>query len=219
MLKLIGADVCPFVQRVRLALHEKGLTFDYTAIDLRNKPDWYHEKLPTGRVPLLEHNQVRLWESSIICEYLEDAFPEPALLPDSPGPRARARLWIDWTSLKLVPAFYALLTGQEEQPDKLPGMLRKLEQEAFQGGDWLMGAKLTLVDLELYPWIERWDVLSHYRGLEFPAELSRLTSWRERMKQRDSVVDTANSPDYYVELYAHYAGGRSAYISGTAGQS
>src|SRR5687768_13624731 len=112
-LKLYGANVCPFVHRVRLAMAEKGLKPDYVAIDLRHKPDWYDEVMPSGKVPLLQHEGHRTWESAIVCEYLEECFPEPPLLPREPAARAQARLWIDWASNHLVPLFYKLLKSQD----------------------------------------------------------------------------------------------------------
>lgn len=208
-LKLFGANVCPFVHRVRLALAEKGLEHEYVAIDLRNKPDWYHDVLPSGKVPLLEHQGNRVWESAIVCEYLEEAFPQPALLPSDPGARAQARLWIDWASNSFVPAYYKLLKSQEpdEHPrlrEELLGVLGKLDTE-LEGRAWLLGERLSLADLELYPWFERLPVLEHYRDFTVPAELSNLQAWRHALASRPSVSRIAEEPTFYIEQYRGYA--------------
>lgn len=209
-MKLYGANVCPFVHRTRLVLAEKGLEHEYVAIDLRNKPDWYHEVLPTGKVPLLEHNGYRIWESAIVCEYLEDAFPDKPLLPSEPGPKAGARIWIDWVSSSFVPLYYKLLKAQspQEQADhttELVTALEKLENEGFEDGPWIHGQQISLVDLETYPWFERWPVLSHYRDFEIPSRFEKLWAWVKRMQERESVKSIAVDPDFYIQQYKHYA--------------
>ena len=208
-LKLYGANVCPFVHRARLALAEKGLEYEYVAVDLRNKPDWYHDVLPTGQVPLLEHQGNRVWESAIVCEYLEECFPLPALLPKDPGARAKARLCIDWTSGTLVPLFYRLLKGQnlEERQghkDALMAALEKLDAE-LEGQPWLLGDDLSLADLELYPWFERWPVLEHYRGFPVSPALRNLRRWRETLAQRPAVAGIAERPEFFIQEYRTYA--------------
>jgi glutathione S-transferase len=208
-LKLYGANVCPFVHRARLALAEKGLEYEYVAIDLRDKPDWYDRVLPSGKVPLLEHAGNRVWESAVVCEYLEESFPTPALLPSDPGARARARIWIDWSSSALVPAFYKLLKSQDSAQcdslkSELRGVLQKLE-DALAAGPWLLGERLTLADLETYPWFERWPVLEHYRDFPLPSGLPNLARWREAMAGRPAVSAIAEPGDFYIEQYRVYA--------------
>ncbi len=208
-LKLYGANVCPFVHRARLALAEKGLEHEYVAIDLRNKPDWYHQVLPTGKVPLLEHQGNRIWESAIVCEYLEEAFPQPALLPQQPGGRAEARIWVAWTGDVLVSLYYRLLREQDASAwdthkAELRTALEKLDS-TLANGPWLLGDQLTLADLELYPWFERWAVLEHYRAFPVPAELSNLTRWIAELAKRPAVAAIAEKPEFYIDLYRSYA--------------
>lgn len=210
-MKLYGANVCPFVHRVRLVLAEKNLEHEYVNIDLYNKPDWYHDVLPTGKVPLLEHDGHRLWESSIVCEYLEEAFPEHPLMPAKPGPRAEARILLESASSSFVPLFYKLLRAQQAEQQQqfereLGEALAKLESQAFQTCDeWLYGSSLSLVDLEVYPWIERWCVLEHYRGVKFPPGLSKLSAWKERMAARVTVAQLKQPDQFFIDQYVHYA--------------
>lgn len=209
-MKLYGADVCPFVHRARLALLEKELEFEYVNIDLRDKPDWYYEVLPTGKVPLLEDGEARVWESAIVCEYLEDAYPEKSLMPSSARERAQVRLWIDWASNELIPAYYQLLTEQEgerqhELRQKVTGLLFKLDREAFQDGPFLVGDSLTLADIGLYPWFDRWVVLQHYRNFLLPTKAEKVAAWQRMMSERESARATTMPAGYLIEQYAHYA--------------
>src|SRR3954465_10252963 len=83
--------------KVRVVLSEKGLAWADRNLELLNfehlRPE-YLRLNPNGVVPTLVHDGRVVLESSIICEYLEDAFPAPALLPSDPYGRARARVWL-----------------------------------------------------------------------------------------------------------------------------
>jgi glutathione S-transferase len=107
--ELISAEVCPFAQRTRLALMEKGVPFALTEIDLEAKPGWFLEVSPYDKVPVLRCDDQVVWESAVINEYIEEVFPEPALLPRDPYGRALARIWIDFANVTFVPLFYKLL--------------------------------------------------------------------------------------------------------------
>src|SRR5882724_5842121 len=75
-LTLISHKLCPYVQRAVIALTEKGVPFERVDIDLANKPDWFLKISPLGKVPVLvvrnERGDVALFESNVICEYIED---------------------------------------------------------------------------------------------------------------------------------------------------
>ena len=75
-LKLISHKLCPYVQRAVIALTEKGVPFERIDIDLANKPDWFLKISPLGKVPVLvvtgnDGKEVALFESNVICEYIE----------------------------------------------------------------------------------------------------------------------------------------------------
>ena len=95
MLTLYDADRCPYCARVRIVLAEKGLQYETVVVDLDDRPAWMYEKNPLGRVPVLEEGAFVLPESAVIMEYLEERYPEPALLPVDAAERALARLAID----------------------------------------------------------------------------------------------------------------------------
>jgi len=89
-----GNSVC--CQKVRITLCEKGLAWDAVGVDLFRSEQYKPEYLklnPKGLVPTLVHDGRPVIESTLICEYLDDAFPAPRLIPADAGERARMRLW------------------------------------------------------------------------------------------------------------------------------
>ena len=89
-----GNSVC--CQKVRITLVEKGLTWEARRVDLFKTEQYDPEYLklnPKGVVPTLVHDGVPVIESTLICEYIDDTFPDPPLVPKAPAERARMRLW------------------------------------------------------------------------------------------------------------------------------
>ena len=89
-----GNSVC--CQKVRLALCEKGLVWESRPVNLFRSEQYDPEYLklnPKGLVPTLVHDRRLVIESTLICEYLEEIFPEPRLIPAAAYDRARMRLW------------------------------------------------------------------------------------------------------------------------------
>jgi len=99
MLTLYHYDRSTAAQRVRLALEEKGIPWQSVIVDtargdVENLPEDYHRLNPKGLVPVVIHNAEAIPESLVILEYLEDAFDDAPLRPQSPSARARMRLWM-----------------------------------------------------------------------------------------------------------------------------
>jgi glutathione S-transferase len=93
-LKLLGYWPSVWACRVRIALHLKGLTYEYVEEDLSNKSDLLLTSNPVHKkVPVLIHDGKAICESQIIVQYLEEAFSGPSLLPDDPHQRAIQRFW------------------------------------------------------------------------------------------------------------------------------
>ncbi len=118
MLKLYTAQVCPFAHRCRLALALGHLEHERVEIDLADMPDWYRHISPNQKVPLLEHNGHRIWESAIINEYLADVFSDRGLLPHDPLLRVKFRLAVDWAGNHLIPTFTKSCATSRPRPLK-----------------------------------------------------------------------------------------------------
>jgi len=102
-LTLISHPLCPFVQRAAIVLLEKGVPFQRVNIDLSVKPDWFLALSPTGKVPVLKVRQAGaedavLFESVVICEYLNETQGGASMYPDDALARARHRAWIEFAN-------------------------------------------------------------------------------------------------------------------------
>src|SRR5699024_3037351 len=94
MMQLYSGTTCPFSQRCRFVLFEKGMDFEIRDIDLYNKPEDIATMNPYGQVPILVERDLILYESNIINEYIDERFPHPQLMPADPVMRARTRLFL-----------------------------------------------------------------------------------------------------------------------------
>mgnify|MGYP002631250554 CR=1 FL=1 len=214
-LQLMSAEVCPFAQRTLILMAEKGLAYEHREVDLKNKPDWFEAASPYSKVPVLIHGDVRVYESAIINEYLNETFPEPPMMPESPAERAQARIWIDYDNVKFVPAFYKVLLAKDESrrqelADTLIESLRFMETQALacrKGGPYWLGDAYSLVDIALYPHFERLAVLEFYRGISIPDECGALREWMAVMAARPCVQQSAHDADYHISAYTGYADG------------
>ena len=131
--EIFSAEVCPYAHRTRLVLMHKGVDFSLTEIDLSNKPDWFAEVSPYGKVPSIRHDGRIVYESAIINEYLDEAFPEPALMPTDPHARAMTRIWVDYGNTRFNVASYTLVrendtANQETLRTELDACLKFMEE-------------------------------------------------------------------------------------------
>ena len=107
MLELYTHPMSPCAQKVRIVLAEKRLEWTGRHVSLQDKENlepWYLELNPLGVVPTLVHDGRPVIESSIICEYLDDTFPEHPLKPDDTFQAARMRFWMKHVDVKLHPS-------------------------------------------------------------------------------------------------------------------
>ncbi|MEM6520989.1 MAG: glutathione S-transferase family protein [Cyanobacteria bacterium P01_D01_bin.71] len=213
-IQLYSSAVCPFAQRTRILLQEKGLDYQTHEINLKNKPDNFRQISPQGKVPVLLCDGDRVWESTIINEYLEEVFPTPALMPSAPGLRALTRIWIDFANSRFNAAFYKLLLAQtpvdqadwrEEMAHHLRFMEQRGLQELSDQGPYWLGDRFSLLDITYYPWFERWAVLEHYRDMTIPDDCQRLKTWWAALGDRPSVQATLQPPENHIKQYARYA--------------
>lgn len=200
---LISHVLCPYVQRVAIVLSEKGLVFQRRDIDLTNKPAWFLELSPTEKTPLLLVGDTPLFESSVICEYLEEVH-EPRLHPGSALERARHRAWMEFAST-LLSAIASLYNAPTEQllADKVLAVRRLLERIEGELGDgpYFDGSGFSMVDVAFAPAFRYFNVVDKGNGFRLLEGLPRVDTWRGSLAARPSVQQGVVS-DYEDRLHA-----------------
>ena len=89
-----GSLVSPFVRKVQVLLREKGIPFEHDDVNPFAPPEGWRESSPLGKIPVLRHDDRVVNDSSVICRYIEQLHPSPALYPSDPYDCARAE-WIE----------------------------------------------------------------------------------------------------------------------------
>jgi glutathione S-transferase len=183
VLTLYDADRCPYAARARIMLAEKGIPYESVAIDLDDRPSWLYDKNSAGRVPVLEEDGgLLLPESLCILEYLEERFPEPALLPADPAERALARLRTERFD-DLGSPYYAARRGADGGEERLQAALGALDR-LLEAQPYLTGREYGLADIAYIPWILRGQAMLGLDLAPFPA----LADWAERLERRPAVA-------------------------------
>ncbi|KAK7754366.1 hypothetical protein SLS62_003659 [Diatrype stigma] len=132
-LKLYAGWFCPFVQRAWITLEEKKIPYQYIEVNPYHKPASLMRANPRGLVPTLEVGPGKsLYESTVLCEYLEERYAglAPNILPppssssssasfpgdgDQDYQRARHRIWADFVGSRVIPAFHRFLQFQPKE--------------------------------------------------------------------------------------------------------
>lgn len=161
---------------------------------------------PRGLVPAVEYQGKALYESLILCEFFEDAYPshKPNLLPRDPADRALARMWLDHISKTFVPAFHRLLQAQdvEKQSEALQDVYKSLRKLAENIKGPFFHGEFGLVDIAIAPWIVRDFVLREHRGFKRGDVSPVWEAYAERVEKRDSVVRTSSvSANQHIDVY------------------
>jgi glutathione S-transferase len=200
-LVLVSHALCPYVQRAAIVLAEKGLPFERRDIDLANKPDWFLQRSPLGKTPVLLVGGEAIFESAVICEYLEET-ALPQLHPRDALRRAQHRSWIEFGSalLNLIGAFYNAAddVALAARAAEIRARLAQIEA-ALGDGPFFAGQPFSIVDAVFGPVFRYFDAFEACAGFAFLDDLPRLQRWRQALAMHPSVAQAVRT-DYPVLL-------------------
>lgn len=190
MMVLYSGNTCPFSQRCRFVLFEKGMDFEIRDIDLYHKPEDINVMNPYGEVPILVERDLVLYESNIINEYIDERFLHPQLMPPDPVERARARLTLFNLEREIFVHVKTLedRNSTEEQReaarqkirDSLVGLAPVVAKRKYLNGD-----EFSMLDIALAPLLWR---LSYY-GIELPPAAMPVQKYAERVFSRPAFIE------------------------------
>lgn len=213
-LTLVSHLLCPYVQRAAIVLAEKGIAFERIDIDLANKPDWFLKISPLGKTPVLLVDGQAIFESAVICEYLEETTTAP-LHPNHAITRAQHRGWMEFgsTVLSAIAGFYAAPDDQQlaAKSAEIAAKFQQMEDAltATAEGPYFAGQQFSMVDAVFGPIFRYFDVFEAIDDFGFFARTPKLRAWRAALAQRPSVR-TAVRADYPELLHGFLMARRSA---------
>ena len=191
MMVLYSGTTCPFSQRSRFVLHEKGMDFEIRDIDLYNKPEDIAVMNPYGQVPILVERDLILYESNIINEYIDERFPHPQLMPADPVMRARTRLFLYNFEKELFVHVSVLedrsntdAAAQDVARQNIRDRLAQLAPLLLKN-KYMLGEEFSMLDVAVAPLLWRLD---HY-GVELPKNAAPLMKYAERIFSRPAFIE------------------------------
>jgi glutathione S-transferase len=203
-LTLVSHNLCPYVQRAAIVLAEKGVPFTRRDVDLDAKPDWFLALSPLGKTPVLLADGEALFESAVICEYLDET-QGPRMHPEEPLLRARHRAWMEFGSamLNAIWSFYTAAdeAALEARRTDLRAHFERLEFALAPAGPWFAGERFSLVDAVFGPVFRYFDLFERLGEPPLLEGLPRVQAWRAQLAQRPSVRDAVDA-DYPRRLRA-----------------
>jgi RNA polymerase-associated protein len=190
---LYSGTTCPFSQRCRFVLFEKGMDFEIRDVDLYNKPEDISIMNPYGQVPILVERDLILYESNIINEYIDERFPHPQLMPADPVMRARARLFLFNFERELF--IHVQQLERRDQPKDAAKLMEKARHQIrdrltqltpiFIKNKYMLGEDFSMLDVAIAPLLWRLD---HY-GIEMPKSAAPLLRYAERIFSRPAYIE------------------------------
>jgi len=212
-LELISHNLCPYVQRAIIVLLEKEIAHSRIYIDLSNKPDWFNQISPLGKVPLLRVGDEVLFESVVICEYLDEITPS-SLHPSDPLIKAKHRAWIEFSSsiLNTIASLYNAVTEEvfEQKRQDLIDKFSRLEPH-LQGSKYFAGESFSLVDTVYGPIFRYFDVFDKLADFLIFVDTPNVRAWRENLKVRPSIQGAVVQD--YTQLLLDFLKQRNSYLS------
>ncbi|PSR72646.1 hypothetical protein PHLCEN_2v11481 [Hermanssonia centrifuga] len=205
----VSTQFCPFVQRAWITLEEKGIPYQYKEVNPYKKEKHFLAINPKGLVPAIEYQGKALYESLVLCEFLEDAYPSksPHIYPSDPFTKAYVRIWVDHISKSIVSAFFRLIQAQEpdKQQEALESFNKSLAALAEKvKGPYFLGDEFSLVDIAIAPWVVRDYIATENRGYSREAVGAGWKDYCEVLEKRDSVLKTQSEKEHYAEIYGRY---------------
>ena len=188
-----------------IVLRAKKVEFDVTYITKDDKPDWFLELSPHGKVPVLKVNDIALFESNAIAEFLDEVV-EPRLAPQDPIMRAYNRAWTDFTgnwAKALNQVTYAKTVEEHASAlNELPLTLQKLEDALSRrstNGPYFNDENISLVDAAYAPFMMRFEIVEGINPTNILKQYPNISAWSDALMDNEFVINSV--PNDFSEVY------------------
>lgn len=181
---------CPFCQRVLLTLEEKEIPYDMKLVNLSNKPEWFLQISPEGKVPVARLEEKWVADSDDITQLVEEKFPDPPLS----FPPEKATI-----GSKIFSTFIGFLKSKDPHDgteEALLSELKSFDDYIKVNGPFINSHKISAADLSLAPKLYHMEIaLGHYKNWSIPESLPYLKSYMKSVFSMDSFLKTKPLPE------------------------
>ncbi|XP_059666193.1 glutathione S-transferase DHAR2-like [Cornus florida] len=184
---------CPFSQRVLLTLEEKKIPYKIHLINTSDKPQWFLEANPEGKVPVIKSDDKWVPDSDVIVGIIEENHPDPPL---SPPPELSS------VGSKIFPAFVKFLKSKDPSDGSEQALLdelKALDEHLKAHGPYINGENISAVDLSLAPKLYHLEVaLGHFKKWTVPESLVHVRNYMKLLFSRESFEKTKAAKEHVI---------------------
>jgi glutathione S-transferase len=212
-IKLVASKFSPYCHRVEMVMIEKNIPYEKQEVDLAKKPDWFVKDAPLGKVPLFYVGEKALFESIVICEYLEESFAENPLHPKDAYNKAHHRAWIEFSNGILSAVFGIMFSQNKEQLDaKKAEALSKLAslEQNLRAAPFFDGEKFMLIDACMASLLKPLVFLDNKFALQLFSTTPKVTTYSNTLIMRPSLETSL--PKNYEELFTSFLERKKSYL-------
>ncbi|XP_065872128.1 glutathione S-transferase DHAR2-like [Euphorbia lathyris] len=188
---------CPFAHRVLLTLEEKKIPYKSHLINLTDKPQWFLDISPEGKVPVVKFDDKWVPDSDVIVGILEEKYPEPSLV--TPPEFASA-------GSKVFPAFFKFVKSKDPNDGSEQALLEELkalDEHLKAHGPFIAGEKITAADLSLAPKLYHLEIaLGHFKNWTIPESLTHVHNYMKSVFSRESFEKTKAAKEHVIAGWA-----------------
>lgn len=210
---LAKSKFSPYAHRVEMVLIEKNIPYEVKEVDLANRPDWFVKDAPLGKVPLLYAGNKVLFESIVICEYLEEAFAQNPLHPKDLAEKAWHRGWMEFSNAILSAVFGVMFAKNQEEFDvKKADVVAKIAilDKHLKFNPYFDGEKFSLVDVCLASSLKPLTYIDNKFTLEVFDLYKNAAAYAEGVVTRGSLHKAL--PSDYDEIFKLFLERRKSHL-------
>ncbi|KAE8735158.1 putative glutathione S-transferase DHAR4 [Hibiscus syriacus] len=188
---------CPFSQRALLTLEEKKLSYKMHLINISDKPLWFLEISPEGKVPVLKVDGKWVPDSDVIVGILEEKYPHPSLKTPPEFASVGSDIFGTFTT------FLKSKDANDGSEQALLVELKALDEHLKAHGPFIAGENIIAVDLALAPKLYHLEVaVGHFKKWTVPESLANVRNYMKLVFSRESFVKTQAAEEYVIAGWA-----------------
>ncbi|XP_078178589.1 putative glutathione S-transferase DHAR1, cytosolic [Carex rostrata] len=189
---------CPFCHKILLMLEEKNVPYQMKLVNLSDKPDWFLEINPEGKVPMYKDaNGKWVPDSDVIAQIIEEKYPEPSLVTSPEYSTVGSKIFSGFIN------FFKSKDSTDGSEQALLDELRSFDEHLKEHGPYVNGDKISAVDLNIAPKLYHMEVaLGHFKGWKVPESFANYHTYTKLIFSRESFTKTKAAEEYMIAGWA-----------------